>query len=149
MPEFGRAVRSVGYGWSAVATRPTMRAGRDVREEAGTPSFAPASLFVALVLPMLPPIAPSLGTPLGIITIPIPIWSDWDGDDSSCGGSYVRQTWDGRHLDPPGDHLGKLEAPVEERHTGSFLCFIRFLRSCATLLLTKGGYAHSVPRLWW
>jgi hypothetical protein len=36
--------------------------------------FASASLFVALVLPMLPPIAPSLGTPFfGIITIPIAI----------------------------------------------------------------------------
>ena len=67
MPEFGRAGRSVGYGWSAVATRRTMRAGRDVREEVGTPSFTPASLFVALVLLMLPPIATHLrrvATPL-------------------------------------------------------------------------------------
>jgi hypothetical protein len=32
-------------------------AGRDVREEVGTPSFTPASLFVALVLLMLPPIS--------------------------------------------------------------------------------------------
>jgi hypothetical protein len=54
VPEFGRAGRSVGYGWSAVVTRRTMRAGRDVREEVGTLSFTPASLFVALVLPMLP-----------------------------------------------------------------------------------------------
>src|ERR671911_2088124 len=29
------------------------------------------------------------------------------------GGSHVRQTWDGCHLDPPGGHLGKHEAPVE------------------------------------
>jgi hypothetical protein len=51
-----------------------MRAGRDVREEVGTLSFTPASLFVALVLLRLPPIAPSLGTPFfGIITIPISI----------------------------------------------------------------------------
>jgi hypothetical protein len=47
------------------------------------------------------------------------------------GGSHVRQTWDGCHLDPPGGHLGKPEAPVEERHTGSFLLLLRFLRSCA------------------
>jgi hypothetical protein len=88
--------------------------------------------FVALVLHMLPPIAPSLGTPLfGIITIPISIQSDWDGDDSFCGGSHVRQTWDGCHLNPLGGHLGKPEALVEERHTGSFVLFIRFLRSCA------------------
>jgi hypothetical protein len=60
VPEFGRAGRSVGYGWSAVATRPTMRAGRDVREEVGTPSFTPASLFVALVLLYFQPIARSL-----------------------------------------------------------------------------------------
>jgi len=53
VPEFGRAGRSVGYGWSAVATRPTTRAAEDVREEVGTLSFTPASLFVALVLPML------------------------------------------------------------------------------------------------
>src|SRR5215208_7427646 len=39
------------------------RAAEDVREEVGTPSFTSASLFVALVLPMLPPIAPSLGSP--------------------------------------------------------------------------------------
>ena len=51
-----------------------IRAGRDVREEVGTPSFTLASLFVALVLPMLPPIAPSLGTPFSrIITIAISI----------------------------------------------------------------------------
>jgi|SRR5215211_226264 len=32
----------------------SIRAGRDVREEVVTPSFTPASLFVVLVLPMLP-----------------------------------------------------------------------------------------------
>jgi hypothetical protein len=54
--------------------------------------FASASRFVALVLPMLPPITPPLGTPFfGIITIPISIQSDWDGDDRFCGGSHVRQ----------------------------------------------------------
>ena len=63
VPEFGRAGRSVGYGWSAVATRRTMRAGRDVREEVGTLSFTPASLFVALVFPMLQPIAHPSGPP--------------------------------------------------------------------------------------
>src|ERR687894_2423251 len=63
VPEFGRAVRSVGYGWSAVATRRTMRAGRDVRKEVGTVSFTPASLFDGLVLPMLPPIAHPSGPP--------------------------------------------------------------------------------------
>jgi hypothetical protein len=46
------------------------------------------------------------------------------------GGSHVRQTWDGCHLNPLGGHLGKLEAPVEERHTGSLLLLLRFLRSC-------------------
>jgi hypothetical protein len=52
----------------------SIRAGRDVREEVGTPSFTRASLFVAFVLPMLPPIAPSLGTPyFGIITMLISI----------------------------------------------------------------------------
>jgi hypothetical protein len=77
------------------------------------------------------PIAPPLGTPFSrIITITISIYSDWDGDDSFCGGSHVRQTWDGCHLDPPERRLGKPQAPVEERHTGSFLRFIRFLRSC-------------------
>jgi hypothetical protein len=53
VPEFGRAGRSVGYGWSAVVTRPTMRAAEDVREEVGTPSFTPASLFDGLVHPIL------------------------------------------------------------------------------------------------
>jgi hypothetical protein len=32
----------------------SIRAGRDVREEVGTLIFTPASLFVALVLPMVP-----------------------------------------------------------------------------------------------
>src|SRR5215211_6415543 len=54
VPEFGRPGRSVGYGWSAVLTRRTMRAGRDVREEVSTPSFTPASLFDGLALPILP-----------------------------------------------------------------------------------------------
>src|SRR5919107_591574 len=91
--------------------------------------------FVALVLPMFPPIASCLGTPFFcIITIPISIKSDWDGDDSFCEGSHVRQTWDGCHLDPPGGHLGKPEAPVEERHPGSFLLLLRFLRSCVRRL---------------
>jgi hypothetical protein len=84
---------------------------------------------------MLPPIAPSLGTPFSpIITIPTSIYSDWSGDDRSCGGSHVRQIWEGRHLNPLGGQLGKPEAPVEERHTGSFLLLLRFLRSCVRLL---------------
>jgi hypothetical protein len=66
-----------------------------------------------------------------IITIAISIQSDWDGDDIFCGASHVRQTWDGCHLDPPERRLGKPEAPVEERHTGSLLLLLRFLRSCA------------------
>src|SRR5215211_694231 len=81
---------------------------------------------------MLPPIAPSLGaTFFCIITIPISIYRGGDGDDSFGGGSHVQQVWEGRHLNPPGGHLGKPEAPVEERHTGFFLLLLRFLRSCA------------------
>src|SRR5215203_6683913 len=81
---------------------------------------------------MLPPIAPSLGaTFFCIITIPISIYRGGDGDDSFGGGSHVQQVWEGRHLNPPERHLGKPEAPVEERHTGFFLLLLRFLRSCA------------------
>ena len=40
-------------GWRA----PSTRAAEDVQEEVGTPSFTLASLFVALVPLMLPPIA--------------------------------------------------------------------------------------------
>src|SRR5918995_2477543 len=76
-----------------------------------------------------------LGTPsFCIITIPISIYGGGDGDDSFCGGSHVRQIWEGRHLDPPERRLDKPEAPVEERHTGSFLLFLRFLRSCMSRL---------------
>src|SRR5215218_535068 len=132
VPEFGRAGRSVRYGWSAVATRPTMRAGRDVREEVGTVSFTPASLFVALVLPMLPPIAHPSGPPSSASSpFPYPYRVIGNGDDSFCGGSHVRQIWDGCHLNPPERHPGKPEAPIEERHTGFFLLLLRFLRSCA------------------
>jgi hypothetical protein len=58
-------------------------------------------------------------------------------------GSHVRQIWDGCHLNPPGGHLGKPDAPVEERHTGSFVRFLRFLRSCVSRL-----YMNSVLSLW-
>ena len=59
------------------------------------------------------------------------------------GGSHVRQIWEGCPLDPPGDHLGKPEAPVEERHTGSFLRFIRFLRSCLGRLCVHTRFSDS------
>jgi hypothetical protein len=67
------------------------------------------------------------------------------------GGSHVRQIWEGRHLDPPDGHLGKPEAPVEERHTGSFLLLLRFLRSCAwcgftcSRLSDSGGDLQDTP----
>src|SRR5215203_1246212 len=49
-------------------------------------AFASASPFVALVVPILPSIAPSLGTSIfAIITIPIPIYRSGDGDDRFCG----------------------------------------------------------------
>ena len=37
---------------------------------------------------------------------------------------------EGCDLTPLGGQLGKPEAPVEERHTGSLLLLLRFLRSC-------------------
>jgi hypothetical protein len=124
----------------------TRRAAGDVREEVGSLGSGSASLFVAFVLPMLPPIVASLGTLyFGIITIPTSIYGYGDGDDSFCGGSHVRQIWDGHHLDPPERHPSEPEAPVEERQTGSFLCFIRFLRSCVRWLCV-----HPTLRLrWW
>ena len=44
----------------------------------------------------------------------------------------------------------KREAPVEERHTGSFLLFLRFLRSCVRRLcahtrLSDSGYDLQDP----
>jgi hypothetical protein len=83
--------------------------------------------------PMLPPIAPSLGTPFSpIITIPISIYRVIGMVMIAfVGGSHIQQIWEGRHLNPPDRHLGKPKAPVEERHTGTFLRFLRFLRSCA------------------
>jgi hypothetical protein len=59
------------------------------------------------------------------------------------GGSHVRQTWDGCDLNPPELRLGKPEAPVEERHTGSFLLLIRFLRSCMRRLGVHTWYSDS------
>src|SRR5215218_10788160 len=102
---------------------------------------------------MLPPIAPSLGaTFFCIITIPISIYRGGDGDDSFGGGSHVQQVWEGRHLNPPERHLGKPEAPVEERHTGFFLLLLRFLRSCAwcgcrcTRFSACGVMTYRIPR---
>jgi hypothetical protein len=86
----------------------------------------------------------SLGIPFfGIITIPISIYRGGDGDDSFCGGSHVRQTWDGCHLTPLGGHLGEPEAPVEERHTGFFLLLLRFLRGCMRRLCVHTRYSDS------
>ena len=68
------------------------------------------------------------------------------------GGSHVQQVWEGRHLNPPERHLGKPEAPVEERHTGFFLLLLRFLRSCAwcgcrrTRLSACGVMTYRIPR---
>src|SRR5918994_148796 len=93
---------------------------------------------------MLPPIAPSLGPPFSrIITIPISIFRGGDGDDRFCGGNHVQQIWDGRYLDPPERRLGKPEAPVEERHTGSLLLLLRFLRSCTRLMCVRTWYSDS------
>jgi hypothetical protein len=50
---------------------------------------------------------------------------------------------EGCHLDPPGGHLSKPEAPVEERHTGSFLRFIRFLRGCLRRLCVHTQFSDS------
>src|SRR5215213_11853558 len=49
------------------------------------------------------------------------------------------KSWDRCHLDPPERRLGKPEAPVEERHTGSLLLLLRFLRTCVSRL-----YMYSV-----
>jgi hypothetical protein len=86
--------------------------------------------------PMLPPIAPSLGTPFSrIITIPISIYIaigvvmiGFVGvatfDKSGKGATSILQAV----------IFSKPEAPVEERHTGSFLLLLRFLRSCVRRL---------------
>jgi hypothetical protein len=95
---------------------------------------------------MLPPIAASLGTPFSpIITIPISIYRVIGMVMIAfVGGSHVRQIWEGRHLNPPGGHLGKPKAPAEEHHTGSLLLLLRFLRSLRVVRLE----VHSVLRLW-
>jgi hypothetical protein len=119
------------------------RAAEDVREEVGTPSFTWASLFVALVLPMLPPIAYSSGPP-SHVSSPFPYPYRVIGMVMiGFWGSHVRQIWDGRHLDPPERHLSKPEAPVEDRHTGSFLLLLRFLRSCTRRLRVHARYSDS------
>jgi hypothetical protein len=83
--------------------------------------------------PMLPPIAASLGTPFSrIITIAISIYRvigmvmiAFVGvatfDKPRTGATSILQAV----------ILSKLGAPVEERHTGSLLLLLRFLRSCA------------------
>ena len=85
------------------------------------------------VLPMLPPTAPSLGSPSSASS-PLPYPYRVIGMVMiALVGTATFETWDGCHLDPPGGHLGKPEAPVEERHTCSFLRLLRFLRSCMRL----------------
>ena len=110
-----------------------------------------ATGFVALVLRMLRPIAPSLG-PLSSASSPLPYPYRVIGMVMiGFGGSHVLQISDGRHLNPPGGHLGKPEAPGEERPTDSFLLLLRFLRSCMRRLGVHTWYSDSgddlqVPR---
>jgi hypothetical protein len=54
VPEFGRAGRSVGYGWSAVVTRPTIRARRDVREEVDSLKLHTGIALCRACAPILP-----------------------------------------------------------------------------------------------
>jgi hypothetical protein len=92
---------------------------------------------------MLPPIAPSLGTPSSASSpLPYPYRVIGMVMIAFVGVPHVRQTWDGCHLDPPERHLSKPEAPVEERQTEVLLRLIRFLRNCVRRL-----YMHSVLRL--
>src|SRR5215207_5577815 len=78
-----------------------------------------------------------------IITIPISIYRGGDGDDRFCGGNHVLQIWEGRLLDSPERRLGEPEAPVEERHTGSFVRLSRFLGTCVRGLCVHTQYPDS------
>ena len=54
-------------------------------------------------------------------------------DKSGTGATSILQS----------GHLGKPEAPVEERHTGSFLLLLRFLRSCMRRLWVHTRFSDS------
>jgi len=119
------------------------RAAEDVREEVGTPSFTSASLFVALVLPMLPPIAPSLGTPssasspfpylyrvIGMVIIGLVGVATFDKPET--GATSILQ----------------VVIRVSPKHylrnaIGSFLLLLRFLRSCTRRLCVHTWYSDS------
>jgi hypothetical protein len=93
-----------------------------------------ATGLVALVLPMLPPIAHPSELPSSASS-PFPyLYIEVAMVRIAFGGSHVQQVWEGCHLDPPERRLGKPEVPVEERHTASFLLLLRFLRSCTRRL---------------
>jgi hypothetical protein len=81
---------------------------------------------------MLPTIAPHLGTPSSASSpFPYPYRVIGMVMIAFVGLATFDKSWDRCHLDPPERRLGKPEAPVEQRHTGSLLLLIRFLRSCA------------------
>jgi hypothetical protein len=119
------------------------RAAEDVREEVGTPSFTSASLFVALVLPMLPPIAPSLGTPssasspfpylyrvIGMVMIAFVGVATFDKPET--GATSILQVV---IRVSPKHHL--------RNAIGSFLLLLRFLRSCTRRLCVHTWYSDS------
>jgi hypothetical protein len=82
--------------------------------------------------PMLPPIAASLGTPFSrIITIPISIYRVIGMVIAFVGVATFNKSGTGATSILQAVIFSKPEAPVEERHTGSFLLLLRFLRSCA------------------
>src|SRR5215211_3895119 len=45
------------------------------------------------------------------------------------GGGHVRQIWDGRHLDPPGGHLGK--SPKRQLRNATLAPSCSYYASCA------------------
>jgi hypothetical protein len=98
----------------------------------GPNQTATATGFVALVLPMLPPIAHSSGPPSSASSPFQSLYMDMGMVMIALVGVVT--------FDKPGKGatsihqaviFSKPEAPVEERHTGSLLLLLRFLRSCA------------------
>ena len=100
--------------------------------------------FVALALPILWSMTPPLSTPfLDIITIPISIYRGGDGDDRFCGVATFDKSGKGATSILQIVVWVSSDCPIKKRQTGSFLCFLRFLRSCVGRL-----HVHSVLRLW-
>ena len=89
--------------------------------------------------------SPQPGTPFfDIITIPISLYRDWNGDDRFSEVYRARQTSEDVHVDPPERNLGESEAP---RYTRTINLALGFCLCSSGELEDPPGHRGFTPHL--